>query len=53
MLKPDDARAQLSQFKSQEHETARRKRLQKLPKAAAAVGLGLFHLLPLLLNGWL
>jgi hypothetical protein len=46
MLKPDDARRKLGKFKSEKQLKARLARLQKLPKAAAAAGLGLFKLLP-------
>ncbi len=46
MLKPDLAREQLAVLKSKKHKQARITRLQKLPKALAATGLGLFGLLP-------
>ncbi len=46
MLKPDDARRELGKFKSEKHLKARQARLMKLPKAAAAAGLGMFKLLP-------
>src|SRR5580704_7469703 len=46
MLKPDDARRELGKFKSEKHLKARHARLLKLPKAAAAAGLGMFRLLP-------
>jgi hypothetical protein len=46
MLKPDDARRELGKFKSEKHLKARHARLLRLPKVAAAAGLGLFRLLP-------
>ncbi len=46
MLKPDDACRELGIFKSEKHLKARYARLLKLPKAAAAAGLGMFKLLP-------
>lgn len=46
MLKPEDARRELGKFKSAKHLKARHARLLKLPKAAAAAGLGMFKLLP-------
>ena len=46
MLKPDDARRELGKFKSENHLKAPHGRLLRLPKAAAAAGLGLFRLLP-------
>ena len=46
MLKPDDARRELGKFKSEMNLKARQARLLKLPKAAAAAGLGMFKLLP-------
>ncbi len=46
MLKPDDARRELGQFKSEKHLKTRHARLRKLPKAASAAGLGMFKLLP-------
>lgn len=46
MLKPDLARAQLGKLRSSKNRQARLARVQKLPKPAAALGLGLFGLLP-------
>ncbi|MDB5310431.1 MAG: hypothetical protein JWO38_4633 [Gemmataceae bacterium] len=46
MLKPDLAREQLGKLKSKKHRQARIARLQQLPKAPAALGLGVIGLLP-------
>lgn len=46
MLKPDLAREQLGKLSSKQHKAARFTRLQKLPKPTAALGFGVFGLLP-------
>lgn len=46
MLKPELARQQLGKLKSKKQRQARITRVQKLPKPLAAVGLGVFGLLP-------
>ena len=46
MLKPELARQQLGRLTSKKHKQARIARLKKLPPPLAAVGLGVFGLLP-------
>ena len=46
MLKPELAREQLAQLQSKRHRQARFTRLDKLPKPLAALGHGVFGLLP-------
>lgn len=46
MLKPEHAREQLGKLKSKKHHQARLDRVQRLPKALAGLGLGVFGLLP-------
>ena len=46
MMKPDQARELLGKLRSAKHQQARLDRVAKLPKPLAAVGLGVFGLLP-------
>ena len=46
MMKPDQAREHLGTLRSAKHQQARLDRVAKLPKPLAAIGLGVFGLLP-------
>ena len=46
MLKPELAREQLGRLRSKKHRQAKLSRVQKLPKPVAALGMGVFGLLP-------